>query len=61
MTKIYDPTPFVAYVVYTSKKGKKTLYSGCGRISAIKEYCDRNKIDYSKCTDSAVDGCHYLE
>lgn len=60
--KTYDPVMGVAYVIYNiNKKGKKFLYSACGRISAIKEFCDKNKIDYNKCKDSAIDGVHYLE
>lgn len=62
MQKIYDPCVSVAYVIYTcNKKNRKSLYSACGRISAIKEYCNKNKIDYSNCKDNTVDGCHYLE
>lgn len=60
--KIYDPTMGVAYVIYNiNKKRKKSLYSSAGRISAIKEYCDKNKIDYSKCKENTVDGCKYFE
>lgn len=59
MTKIYDPAPQVSYIIYT--KNKRKLYSASGDISSIKRYCDENKIDYSKCKDTTVLGCHYLE
>lgn len=59
MTKIYDPAPQVSYIIYT--KNKRKLYSASGNISSIKRYCDENKIDYSKCNDTTVLGCHYLE
>lgn len=62
MEKIYNPTPRVVYVIFTTnKKEKKKLYSACGDIDRIKEYCNRNGIDYSKCNSNAIDGVHYLE
>lgn len=62
MEKIYNPAPRVVYVIFTTnKKGKKKLYSACGNLDSIKDYCNRHSIDYSKCCDNAVCGCHYLE
>ena len=59
MTKIYDPAPQVSFIIYT--KNKRRLYSASGDISSIKRYCDENKINYDKCKDTTVLGCHYLE
>lgn len=60
--KIYNPTARVVYVIFTTnKKGKKNLYSACGNIDNIKEYCNRNGIDYSKCNINPIAGIHYLE
>ena len=62
MTKIYSPTSNVAYVIFTTnKKGKKILFSACGNIDNIKDYCDNTGIDYSQCSSNAIDGVHYLE
>lgn len=59
IVKIYDPAPQVSYIIYT--KNKRKLYSASGNISSIKRYCDKAGIDYSKCKDVTVSGCHYLE
>lgn len=60
--KIYDPALHIAYIIYSSnKKDRKTLYSACGRISAIKEYCDKHKIDYANCKVKDYGDLHYLE
>lgn len=62
MCKLYDPALNIAYIIYFyNKKGKKILNNACGNIDAIKEYCDKQKIDYSKCKENAVDGIHYLD
>lgn len=62
MNKIYDPSPRVAYLIFTTnKKGKKTLYSACGNIDEIKSFCDRNEIEYSECEDNEICENHYLE
>ena len=62
MIKVYEPAPRVSYIIYFSnKKGRTQLYSACGNIDMIKEYCDKHKIDYSKCKDNTVEGCHYFE
>ena len=62
MEKIYDPEPRVAYIIFSNiKKGRKMLYSACGNIDAIKYYCRKHNIDYSRCKEINLDGCHYLE
>lgn len=62
MIKVYEPASRISYIIYFSnKKGIKQLYSACGDIDSIKEYCDKWKINYSKCKDSTVDGVKYLE
>jgi hypothetical protein len=62
MKKIYDPAPGVAYIIYLyNKKGKKQLYSACGKINNIKDYCIKNGISFNSCKDNTVCGCHYLE
>lgn len=61
MEKIYDPEPRVSYIVFSNKKNKKILYSACGSIDAIKDYCRKHNIDYSRCNDIAVAGVHYFE
>lgn len=62
MEKIYDPTPGVDYIIYIqNKKGKKHLYSACGKIENIMEYCIKNNIDFTNCKDNTFCGCHYLE
>ena len=59
--KIYSPSPRVVYVIYYSSKNKKKLYSACGNISEIKEYCKRYSIDYEECEDNEISETHYLE
>lgn len=59
--KIYEPVPRVAYIIFSNNKNKKILYSSCGNIDAIKDFCDKHKIDYSHCLENTVAGCHYLE
>ena len=62
MKKIYDPTPGVAYIIYLyNKKGKKQLYSACGKINNIKDYCIKNDICFTGCKDKTAAGVHYLE
>lgn len=62
MCKIYDPIKRVAFIIYYfSNKNRKRLYSASGNIDDIKDFCDRNKIDYSKCKESTVCGVHYFE
>lgn len=61
MEKIYDPEPRVAYIVFSNIKNKKILYSACGNINAIKDFCRKHNIDYSRCNEINLDGCHYLE
>lgn len=61
MTKIYEPAPCIAYLIFSNIKNKKILYSSSGNIDAIKDYCIRYKIDYSNCRDHIVDGVKYLE
>lgn len=61
MEKIYDPTPGVAYIIYIqNKKSKKQLYSACGNIDNIKEYCIKNGISFTGCKDNTICGCHYF-
>lgn len=57
--KLYDPAPQVSYVVYTKKK--RELLAASGNVTEIKKYCDKLKIDYSKCKGTTVLGCHFLE
>lgn len=62
MEKIYGPTKGVVYIIYnTNKKGKKHLYSACGKIENIMDYCIKNKIDFTNCKDNTACGCYYLE
>lgn len=61
-TKVYSPDLHIVYVIWSSNnKGRKTLYSACGRISAIKEYCNKHKIDYTNCKVKDYGDVHYLE
>lgn len=60
MTKIYEPDMFISYVIYYNEKSKKMLYSACGNLEAVVEYCKKNKIDYSKCKGDKVGYCYYL-
>ena len=61
MQKIYSPAQQIAYIIFSSKKGRKYLFSACGNTDTIKRYCDMNKINYTKCKESVSDGIHYFD